>query len=414
MTTDALLWQPPPGPHRAGDITAFAARVAAGNRPAFPRLRGALALVERGARGVLARALGLRRHHRRRAARAHARRCDRMPARSWFPDARLNFAENLLARPRNRATDRDALVFRGEDKLSRRVTHGELLALVSRARAGAERAGRGSGRPGRRVPAERARGGHRDARPPSPRRDLVVVLAGLRRPGRARPLRPDRAEGALRRRRLPLRRQGAADPDRWRRSPRGCRRVERVVVVPYLQQTPRHPTSAAIRGGVALDAFMAPHAAGRSTTVRLPFDHPLYILYSSGTTGLPKCIVHGAGGTLLQHLKEHLLHGDVKRGDRVFYFTTCGWMMWNWLVSALAAGATLLLYDGSPFVDRGRPVGLRRARADDALRDVGQVPRRGEEVGVVPARTTSSRHCGPCSPPAARWRRRASTTCTSA
>jgi acetoacetyl-CoA synthetase len=81
----------------------------------------------------------------------------------------------------------------------------------------------------------------------------------------------------------------------------------------------------------------------------LPFNHPLYILYSSGTTGVPKCIVHGAGGTLLQHLKEHQLHCDIQRGDRVFYFTTCGWMMWNWLVTALASEAALLLYDGSPF-----------------------------------------------------------------
>ncbi len=96
------------------------------------------------------------------------------------------------------------------------------------------------------------------------------------------------------------------------------------------------------------------HAAGPIDYVRLPFDHPLYILYSSGTTGVPKCIVHGAGGTLLQHLKEHLLHGDLKRGDRLFYFTTCGWMMWNWLVSGLGAGATLLLYDGSPFINRGK------------------------------------------------------------
>ena len=81
----------------------------------------------------------------------------------------------------------------------------------------------------------------------------------------------------------------------------------------------------------------------------LPFNHPLYILYSSGTTGVPKCIVHGAGGTLLQHQKEHLLHTDLKRSDRLFYFTTCGWMMWNWLASGLATGATLILYDGSPF-----------------------------------------------------------------
>src|SRR5690606_30782172 len=82
---------------------------------------------------------------------------------------------------------------------------------------------------------------------------------------------------------------------------------------------------------------------------RVGFDHPLFIMFSSGTTGKPKCIVHGTGGTLLQHLKELILHCDVQMGDRVFYFTTCGWMMWNWQMSALATGAALCLYDGSPF-----------------------------------------------------------------
>jgi acetoacetyl-CoA synthetase len=82
--------------------------------------------------------------------------------------------------------------------------------------------------------------------------------------------------------------------------------------------------------------------------VRLPFNHPLFVMYSSGTTGLPKCMVHGAGGTLLQHLKEHILHGDLRRDERIFYFTTCGWMMWNWVVSALGVGATVVLYDGAP------------------------------------------------------------------
>ena len=97
----------------------------------------------------------------------------------------------------------------------------------------------------------------------------------------------------------------------------------------------------------------ATHRRGSSSS-GAPFDQPLYILYSSGTTGVPKCIVHGAGGTLLQHLKEHQLHCDIRPGDRVFYFTTCGWMMWNWLVTALASEATLVLYDGSPFHPDGR------------------------------------------------------------
>ncbi|MDH3266796.1 MAG: acetoacetate--CoA ligase, partial [Gammaproteobacteria bacterium] len=100
------------------------------------------------------------------------------------------------------------------------------------------------------------------------------------------------------------------------------------------------------------DSFRVPSAALQCAPVE--FNHPLYIMYSSGTTGVPKCIVHGHGGALLQHLKEHVLHTDLSTHDRLFYFTTCGWMMWNWMVSGLAAGATLVLYDGSPFFDDGR------------------------------------------------------------
>ncbi|HLV26755.1 MAG TPA: acetoacetate--CoA ligase [Gemmatimonadales bacterium] len=145
--------------------------------------------------------------------------------------------------------------------------------------------------------------------------------------------------------------------------------VEHVVVVPLLFERPElqlsdargpsaHLTPQDIRGGKWWHEFV--HAALREEVPpfqRLPFSHPLYIMYSSGTTGLPKCMVHSAGGTLLQHLKEHALHTDIGDSDRVFYFTTCGWMMWNWLASSLALGATVVLYDGAP-LPRGNPAVL--------------------------------------------------------
>ena len=172
--------------------------------------------------------------------------------------------------------------------------------------------------------------------------------------------------------------------------------VERVAVVPYVSE---RPDLSGLRGA----ALWAEFLEGQPPALRFepfPFDHPLYILYSSGTTGAPKCIVHGAGGTLIQHLKEHQLHCDVKRGDQVFYFTTCGWMMWNWLVSALASGATLLLYDGSPFYPDGNALfdfadaaGMTlfgtSAKYIDALQKAGLRPGRTHRLDTVRTMTST-------------------------
>lgn len=124
------------------------------------------------------------------------------------------------------------------------------------------------------------------------------------------------------------------------------RSIEKIVVVPY---TDANPDISQLPNSVIFSDFLSQEKNLEIDFEQLPFGHPLYIMYSSGTTGVPKCIVHGAGGTLIQHLKELMLHTDLKREDNIFYFTTCGWMMWNWLVTSLAVGATVLLFDGNPF-----------------------------------------------------------------
>jgi acetoacetyl-CoA synthetase len=159
-----------------------------------------------------------------------------------------------------------------------------------------------------------------------------------------------------------------------------------VVVIPYLRRT---VDLAPLRGAVTWHEFVARSYGEPLAYVRLPFDHPLAVLYSSGTTGLPKCIVHGAGGTLLQHIKELSLHTDVGPGDRVFYFTTTGWMMWNWLVSALAVGATVVLYDGSP-LPTARPAALWDMVEREAVTVFGTSAKYlalAEKQGLAPART---------------------------
>ncbi len=272
---------------------------------------------------------------------------DKMPGARWFPDARLNYAENLL----RRRDDSDALVFWGEDKVRRRLSHRELHDSVSRLAQALRAEGVGVGD---RVAAYI---------PNMP--EAIVGLAATASIGAIwSSCSPDFGVQGV------LDRFGQIEPSvlitvdgywyngkaidslaKVREIAARLPSVRRVIVVPYLSET---PDIASMPSAVMHAEFVSRFAPERIAFEQLPFDHPLYILYSSGTTGVPKCIVHGAGGALLKHLSEHLLHTDVRQGDRVFYFTTCGWMMWNWLVTGLACGATLLLYDGSPFVGRGR------------------------------------------------------------
>jgi acetoacetyl-CoA synthetase len=266
----------------------------------------------------------------------------RMPGAKWFPQARLNYAENVL---RNRSSA-DAIVFWGEDRIKRRLSHKNLHALVSRIARALSDAGVQKG--------DRV-AGYLPNIPEATAALLATASLGavwsscspdfgvqgvLDRFGQIEPKVLFCADGYL---------YNGREFDSQEKASQVLEQlpsVEECVVVDYL--------GAPAKAGTSLYDFLEPFDAGEIDFERVEFDHPLYILYSSGTTGVPKCIVHGTGGALLQHLKEHRLHTDVKPGDRLFYFTTLGWMMWNWLVSGLASEATLLLYDGSPFIQRGR------------------------------------------------------------
>jgi acetoacetyl-CoA synthetase len=267
---------------------------------------------------------------------------NQMPGAQWFPQSRLNYAENLL----RRRNDDIAMVFWGEDRVRRSLTHRELYDGVSRLAQAFRAHGLG---PGDRVAA---------FMPNTP--DTIIAMLAASSVGAVwASCSPDFGAAAVLDRfgqiqpRILISADGYFYGGKPRNSlallaeiQRGLPSVERTVVTPYVSES---PDLGGLRNASTMAEFTAGHAANDIAFERLPFGCPLFIMFSSGTTGPPKCIVHGAGGTLLQHLKEHLLHGDTHPGDRLFYFTTCGWMMWNWMVTALGAGATLLLYDGSPF-----------------------------------------------------------------
>ena len=274
---------------------------------------------------------------------------DKMPGAKWFPDARLNFAENMLSLPGGVDEDAEAMVFRGEDAVQRRLTFRQVVEQVSQLAQALAAAGVEAG--------DRVAGYL-----PNMPETILTMLATSSLGAVWSSCSPDfGAQGVLDR-------LGQIEPkvlfsvDGYHYNGKrhdsltktaeiaaGLASLQTTVVIPYGDTAPNHIDLGAIAGAILIDDFTEPFRPGDIAFAQLPFDHPLYILFSSGTTGAPKCIVHSQGGALLKHATEQLLHCDIKAGDRVFFFTTCGWMMWNWLASCLSWGATLLLYDGSPF-----------------------------------------------------------------
>jgi acetoacetyl-CoA synthetase len=266
----------------------------------------------------------------------------KMPGAKWFSGARLNFAGNLL----RYKDDHTALIFKGEDRVDKRMTYAELYDEVASIARSLKQAGVQTG--------DRVVGFM-----PNMPETIVAMLAAasmgatwsscspdfgikgvLDRFGQIKPKVLFTADGYF------FKGKRLDSLERISSILKELPSIEKVVVVPY---TIEKPDIGSIRKAVLYNDFKSPGSALPIEFQQLPFEHPLYIMYSSGTTGLPKCMVQCAGGILVHHLKELMLHADLKREDTIFYFTTCGWMMWNWLVSSLAVGATLVLYDGNPF-----------------------------------------------------------------
>ena len=302
---------------------------------------------------------------------------ERMPGAKWFPEGRLNFAENLLR-------ERDAMLaisFWGEDKVKRQLSRRQLYDMVSRLSQALKAEGVGKG--------DRV-AGYLPNLPEATAAMLATASIGAVWSSCS----PDFGVQGV------VDRFGQIEPkvffsaDSYLYGGKTFDLAQKNAEILARLPSVRKAVQVSYAGGFGdfLDNFSPAQIAFEP----VEFNHPLYILYSSGTTGVPKCIVHGTGGTLLQHIKEHRLHSDIKPGDRVFYFTTLGWMMWNWLMSSLASEAALLLYDGSPFVGRGKILfdmadaeGMTHfgtsAKFIDALAKTGLKPRETHSLGTLRA-----------------------------
>lgn len=317
---------------------------------------------------------------------------NKMPGAKWFSGARLNFAENLL----HYRDDQIALIFKGEEQESTSITYAQLYDEVARIAKSLKEAGVQVG--------DRVVGFM-----PNMPETIIAMLAATSLGAAWSSCSPDFGIKGV------LDRFGQIQPkvlfttngysfkgkhidslERISNILKELPSIEKLVVVPYTEQ---HPDIKGIPNAILYKDFRSSESNLEIEFEQLPFNHPLYIMYSSGTTGLPKCMVQSAGGILIHHLKELMLHSDLKREDTIFYFTTCGWMMWNWLVSSLAVGATLVLFDGNPF--HPVPGALWKMAQDEkvtifgtsagylaALQNAGVKP--GEEYDLTPLKALLS------------------------